>query len=42
LTGLDHLMHGDRVLAVQDFALAVIDELDQPTHKRQRFAVAAA
>jgi putative NADH-flavin reductase len=42
LTGLDHLMHGDRVLAVQDFALAVIDELDQPSHKRQRFAVAAA
>jgi putative NADH-flavin reductase len=40
--GTDQLLvdaAGDSRISVQDFALAMIDELEQPAHSRRRFTV---
>lgn len=40
--GDDHLLvdeHGQSHISVEDYAMAMIDELEQPAHMRQRFTV---
>ena len=40
--GRDQLLvdaHGESKISVQDFAMAMIDELERPSHIRQRFTV---
>lgn len=42
-TALDDLIvdeHGNSAISVEDYAVAVIDEIDNPRHIRQRFTVA--
>ncbi|TDT29354.1 hypothetical protein EV562_113219 [Streptomyces sp. BK208] len=41
-TALDDLamdQNGDRTLSVEDHAVALLDEIEQPRHHRQRFTV---
>ena len=41
--GKDQLLKnedGESVISTQDYAVAMIDELEHPQHKRQRFTVA--
>lgn len=42
-TGKDQLLkdrNGDSKISIQDFAVAMLDELEKPKHKRERFTVA--
>lgn len=42
-TALDDLIvdeHGNSTISAEDYAVAVIDEIDNPRHIRQRFTVA--
>jgi putative NADH-flavin reductase len=42
-TGRDHLLidaHGNSHLSMEDFAIALVDEAEQPQHVRHRFTVA--
>lgn len=42
-TGTDRLVtdaQGESRISVEDYAIAMIDELEQPQHIRQRFTVA--
>lgn len=40
--GIDHLLadsEGKSHISVQDYAIAMIDELERPAHSRRRFTV---
>jgi hypothetical protein len=42
-TSLDELIvddEGESVISVEDYAVAIVDEIETPRHRRQRFAVA--
>lgn len=42
-TGQDHLLtdgQGDSRISLEDFAVAMLDEVETPKHHRQRFTVA--